>query len=65
MTSAREVSNAVDRFLRGRDSATSDEIARSVTGVGFSELRPLLQAVVIAALQSDGWRKEDGVYYRT
>jgi hypothetical protein len=60
----RMLSETAEKFLRGLDRVTLDEIALAVTGRPPPELRPIELAIIVAQLDSAQWRKENGVYFR-
>ena len=60
----RMLSETTERFLRGRDRMTIDEITLAVSGRPAPELRPIERAIIVARLEPDQWRKENGVYFR-
>ena len=58
----RMLSETTERFLRGRDRVTIDEITLAVSGRHRNYGR--LSAIIVARLEPDQWRKENGVYFR-
>jgi hypothetical protein len=60
----RMLSETTERFLRGRDRVTIDEITLAVSGRPAPELRPIERAIIVARLEPDQWRCVHGVYYR-
>jgi hypothetical protein len=60
MNNGRILSDAVGRFLRGRDRLTIDEIALAVTGRPARELRPVERAIIVARFEPDRWSKRAG-----
>jgi hypothetical protein len=61
----RALSEAAERFLRGRDRVTIDEISLAVTGRRERELRPIELAVLVARLEPPQWRKvRSGCYIK-
>jgi hypothetical protein len=60
----RVLSETAERFLRGRDRVTIDEIALAVTGRPARELPTIERAIIVARIEPPQWRKENGVYFR-
>jgi hypothetical protein len=60
----RMLSETAERFLRGRDRVTIDEIALDVTSRPARELRTIERAIIVARLEPPQWRKENGAYVR-
>jgi hypothetical protein len=60
----RMLSETAEKFLRGLDHVTLDEVALAVTGRPARELRTIERAIIVARIEPPQWRKENGVYFR-